>query len=83
MENPLKKISSQIFKKIIIKENKVNKIQIKFKDKTYECFIGEATYEIPENTENLGKIIDCLGKFSFFTGVGQFSESGFGQVIIE
>ncbi|MGL6101000.1 MAG: CRISPR system precrRNA processing endoribonuclease RAMP protein Cas6 [Fusobacteriaceae bacterium] len=83
VENPLKKISSQLFKKLTIKENITREVSITLNTKKYKGFIGEAIYEIPENDLELGKIIDCLSKFSFFTGVGQFTEYGLGQVIIE
>lgn len=83
IENPLKNISSQIFKKIKIEYSNIEKRVITIDGKNRETFIGEVIYNIPKNELDLGKIVDCLSRFSFFSGVGQFTERGLGQVLID
>ncbi len=83
IENPLKNISSQVFKKINIVHNSTQKRVVTIDGKFQETFIGEVIYDIPKNELDLGKIVDCLSRFSFFSGVGQFTERGLGQVLIE
>lgn len=79
---PALKVKKSLFKLIEIEDSQIEKKDVFIQNRTYKGFIGKVTYSIPK-IDGIGRIIDCLSQLSFFTGVGEFTKLGLGQIMIE
>ncbi|MGL6131628.1 MAG: CRISPR system precrRNA processing endoribonuclease RAMP protein Cas6 [Fusobacteriaceae bacterium] len=77
-------IPNFIFKKILVENSNYITKNIKIDGTNYETFLGSAEFSLssPELKDYKSSIYELL-KFSLFTGAGEFTEYGMGQVSIE
>ncbi len=82
-ELKMESFSKSLLKNIVLESKEIKKKEVYVEGVSYCGFVGKVTYSIPENFEELKKIVDILTEISFFTGVGQFTRLGLGSIIIE
>lgn len=76
------KIDQQIeekFKEITVIEKKTQSRRVTLRDFYLEGFIGDVTFKIPEQDEQLIKTANILADFAFYAGVGYKTTMGLGQ----
>lgn len=67
------------FEEIKIERNDLRKINININNFEIEGMLGEITYSVEKDNENLVFAFNFLMEFAFFAGIGYFCEKGYGQ----
>lgn len=73
-------IPKYIFKNIKIKYQDVKIKKLNIKNQQYKGFLGEVEFDLSSIDNSLKIYINYLFYFSYFTGVGEFTEYGMGQI---
>lgn len=71
-----------VYKSIKVKSVDIKIKDIRVKDRKYKGFLGEVEFDLSSVEDKFKKNINYLLYFSYFTGVGEFSEYGMGQIEI-
>lgn len=69
-----------IFKSIKIKDIDIKIQKLRVKDKKYTGFIGDVEFDLSSIEDKFKKNINYLFYFSYFIGVGEFTEYGMGYI---
>lgn len=72
-----------LLRKVKYLNKEVKKKEIFIKRKRYQCFLGNLEYDLSDIPNEYKNIILGLIYFSYFQGVGEFTEFGMGQIDIE
>lgn len=75
-------IPKYIFKSVKVKSADIKTKDVRVKDRKYKGFVGETVFDFSSIEDKFKKGINYLFYFSYFTGVGEFTELGLGQVEI-
>lgn len=82
IKNEILGIPKYIFKNIKVKNMDIKIKNIRVKDRKHKGFIGEVEFDLSSIEDKFKKGINNLFYFSYFTGAGEFTEFGMGQIEI-
>lgn len=71
-----------ILRKIKCLNKEIKKSEVFIKNKKYQCFVGSLEYDLSDIPSEYKSIVLGLLYFSYFQGVGEFTNIGMGQIDI-